>query len=250
MGGQVTAGESRAAVGPGPSLVCRLDGAVSGFDLSQLLSRLLPTVDNGRGSQRNTVAAGGSPADLARRWRRLAESHGSDHGSDRCARRSQHRRPRLQRPHDLLVRVRAVSVNPIDAKTHARLPAGHTRVLGCDAAGSVEAVGAQVTGFRVADEVYYAGDLTRDGTNAAYHAVDARLVGRSSAAIQLTKAPTNLRVLATASRDESRDWALACGADGVVNTTTWSTRSDRPHPRAWTTSCRPSAGTTSPPSRS
>jgi hypothetical protein len=80
---------------------------------------------------------------------------------------------------DLLVRVKAVSVNPIDTKVRASAaPAqGEARVLGWDAAGVVEAVGDQATLFRPGDEVFYAGTLKRPGTNAELHAVDERIVG-------------------------------------------------------------------------
>jgi zinc-binding alcohol dehydrogenase family protein len=77
-------------------------------------------------------------------------------------------------PRDLLVRVAAVSVNPVDTKVRARRPG---RILGWDAAGTVVATGAEVTRFRVGDEVYYAGDIGREGTNADLHAVDERIVG-------------------------------------------------------------------------
>ncbi|ABS67998.1 Alcohol dehydrogenase. zinc-binding type 1 [Xanthobacter versatilis] len=84
------------------------------------------------------------------------------------------------RPHDLLVRVRAVSVNPVDVKVRARTtPAeGTAHVLGYDAVGTVEAVGPQVTLFRPGDEVFYAGSIDRPGTNSVLHAVDERIVGR------------------------------------------------------------------------
>ncbi|MFG1181934.1 zinc-binding alcohol dehydrogenase family protein [Xanthobacter versatilis] len=84
------------------------------------------------------------------------------------------------RPHDLLVRVRAVSVNPVDVKVRARTtPAeGTVHVLGYDAVGTVEAVGPQVTLFRPGDEVFYAGSIDRPGTNSELHAVDERIVGR------------------------------------------------------------------------
>ena len=80
--------------------------------------------------------------------------------------------------HDLLVRVDAVSVNPVDTKLRSPKPnvEAQPRVLGFDAAGTVEAVGAEVSGFEPGDEVYYAGDVTRPGSNAQYQAVDARLV--------------------------------------------------------------------------
>jgi len=82
-------------------------------------------------------------------------------------------------PRDLLVRVKAVSVNPVDTKlrTRAAPPDGKPRVLGFDAAGVVEAVGPEVTLFRPGDEVFYAGALQRPGTNAELHLVDERIVG-------------------------------------------------------------------------
>jgi NADPH:quinone reductase len=78
-------------------------------------------------------------------------------------------------PRDLLVEVKAVSVNPVDTKVRDRRPG---RVLGWDASGVVRAVGAQVTRFRVGDEVFYAGDITREGSNSSLHVVDERIVGR------------------------------------------------------------------------
>ncbi|GLQ44973.1 oxidoreductase [Dyella lipolytica] len=80
--------------------------------------------------------------------------------------------------HDLLVRVEAVSVNPVDTKVRSPKPQvePQPRVLGYDAAGTVEAVGVEVTGFKPGDGVYYAGDITRAGSNAQYQAVDARVV--------------------------------------------------------------------------
>lgn len=82
-------------------------------------------------------------------------------------------------PHDVLVKVKAVSVNPVDVKVRAsaQLPEGGNRILGWDAAGVVEGVGSDVSLFNVGDEVFYAGDITRPGTNAEFHAVDERIVG-------------------------------------------------------------------------
>ena len=79
--------------------------------------------------------------------------------------------------HDLLVRVEAVSVNPVDTKVRAPRPQleMQPKVLGYDAAGVVETVGAEVQGFRPGDRVYYAGDITRAGSNAEFQLVDARL---------------------------------------------------------------------------
>lgn len=80
--------------------------------------------------------------------------------------------------HDVLVRVEAVSVNPIDTKLRAPKPQveAQPRVLGFDAAGVVERIGRDVSGFKPGDEVYYAGDVTRPGSNAQLQAVDARIV--------------------------------------------------------------------------
>ncbi|MDX1802848.1 MAG: zinc-binding alcohol dehydrogenase family protein [Alcanivorax sp.] len=79
-------------------------------------------------------------------------------------------------PRDLLVSVQAVSVNPIDTKLRQRPleQPGH-RVLGFDAAGRVEAVGAEVANVQVGDRVWYAGALQRQGSNAQYQCVDERL---------------------------------------------------------------------------
>jgi NADPH2:quinone reductase len=84
-------------------------------------------------------------------------------------------------PHDLLVRVMACAVNPVDTKIRKALgdgPHDTPRILGFDAAGVVTAIGAQVTGFAPGDEVFYSGDVTRPGSNAEFHAVDARLVAK------------------------------------------------------------------------
>jgi len=81
---------------------------------------------------------------------------------------------------DLLVRVKAISVNPVDTKVRKRTTgtAGSYQVLGWDAVGEVAAVGEQVTGYRPGDKVWYAGDVTRPGANAEYHLVDERIVGK------------------------------------------------------------------------
>lgn len=172
-------------------------------------------------------------------------------------------------PMDLLVRVRAIAVNPVDTKIRASLgevPVDPPRILGWDAAGVVESIGAAVTGFRPGDEVFYAGDLGRAGCNAEYQCVDSRLVaikpatwsfadaaalplaaltawellfermgadpnkrdegqalliingagGVGSALIPLAKM-AGLRVVATASRPETRAWCQALGADHVIS---------------------------------
>ncbi|MBP0495869.1 zinc-binding alcohol dehydrogenase family protein [Roseomonas indoligenes] len=171
---------------------------------------------------------------------------------------------------DLLVEVRAVSVNPVDTKVRMRAApeAGGYKVLGWDAAGIVKAAGPDATRFKPGDAVFYAGDITRPGTNSELHLVDERIVGTKPAslgfaeaaampltaitawealfdrlqvkthavpgaarallivggaggvgsiAIQLARKLTDLTVIATASRPETRDWALELGAHHVVD---------------------------------
>ncbi|OLR92660.1 zinc-binding alcohol dehydrogenase family protein [Actinokineospora bangkokensis] len=167
-------------------------------------------------------------------------------------------------PHDLLVEVRAVSVNPADHKVRSSFDGDAPKVLGYDAAGVVVAAGERVGAFAVGDEVYYAGSIARPGTNARLHLVDERIVGHKPATldfaeaaalpltaitawetlfdrmrltadstgtllvvagaggvgsmvIQLARALTGVTVVATASRPESRRWALDLGAHSVVD---------------------------------
>ena len=170
--------------------------------------------------------------------------------------------------HDLLVKIEAVSVNPVDYKVRQRIrkPEDPPRILGWDAAGVVESVGEKVTLFKKGDRVYYAGDITRSGSNASHQLVDEYIVGRmpksldfpaaaalpltaitaweaffdrmkidpavdqnkqiliiggaggvGSIAIQLAKKIFNLQIVATASREGSREWCLSLGADDVIN---------------------------------
>lgn len=109
---------------------------------------------------------------------------------------------------DILVAVQAVSVNPVDTKVRKGAPplagADH-RVLGWDAAGVVEAVGPDATRFKAGDTVYYAGDLARDGSNAQYHLVDERIVGR---------------------KPQSLDWAQTAALP-LTSITAWETLFDR-----------------------
>ncbi|MBX2859324.1 MAG: zinc-binding alcohol dehydrogenase family protein [Cellvibrionaceae bacterium] len=170
---------------------------------------------------------------------------------------------------DLLVKVHAVSVNPVDTKVRQRREPepGEWLVLGYDAAGVVEAVGRDVENFKPGDAVFYAGAIDRQGTNSEYHVVDERLVGKKpqslnyaeaaalpltsitawemlfhrlalsqeksysstailliggaggvgSIAIQLLRALTDIQVIATASRPETKSWALDCGAHYVID---------------------------------
>ncbi|MFN3290570.1 MAG: zinc-binding alcohol dehydrogenase family protein, partial [Acinetobacter sp.] len=168
---------------------------------------------------------------------------------------------------DLLVKVKSISVNPVDTKVRRNpVVAGNMRILGWDAVGEVVEVSSGVQHFKVGDQVWYAGDLTRDGSNAEYQAVDERIVslkpqslsdaeaaalpltaitawemlfdrfnvdldqsdnilviggagGVGSIAIQLLKAKTNLKVIATASREETKAWVKSLGADYVIDHT-------------------------------
>ncbi|HEY9770462.1 MAG TPA: zinc-binding alcohol dehydrogenase family protein [Coleofasciculaceae cyanobacterium] len=84
----------------------------------------------------------------------------------------------VARGHDLLVQVKAISVNPVDTKL--RSPKDkieeQPRILGWDAAGVVVEIGEKVTGFKLGDKVYYAGDITRPGSNSEFQLVDERIV--------------------------------------------------------------------------
>ncbi|TMN20428.1 zinc-binding alcohol dehydrogenase family protein [Pseudoxanthomonas sp. X-1] len=86
-------------------------------------------------------------------------------------------------PRDLLVKVHAVSVNPVDTKVRHRAQVTEPRVLGWDAVGTVEAVGEAVTLFKPGEVVYYAGSINRPGSNAEYQLVDERIVARKPASL-------------------------------------------------------------------
>lgn len=98
--------------------------------------------------------------------------------------------------HDCLIKVHAISVNPVDCKVRMRRASddGTPIVLGWDAVGEVVAIGEKVEQCKIGDQVFYAGDLNRPGCNAEYQLVDARLVGKKpsnlsnaeSAALPLT----------------------------------------------------------------
>ena len=167
---------------------------------------------------------------------------------------------------DLLVEIKAISVNPIDTKVkHTVSKDGAVKILGYDASGIVSAVGEQVSLFKIGDEVFYAGDVTRDGSNATHQLVDERIVGRKpkslnfeqaaalpltsitaweslfnrlkiskqdksetllliggaggvgSMAIQFAKQIIGMKVIATASRDESKEWCKQMGANVVLD---------------------------------
>ena len=91
---------------------------------------------------------------------------------------------------DLLVKVEAISVNPVDTKVRAPKDAveASPKVLGWDAAGTVVAVGDAVSLFKVGDKVYYAGSLIRPGANSEFHLVDERIVGHHPESLDFSQA--------------------------------------------------------------
>lgn len=133
--------------------------------------------------------------------------------------------------HDLLVKIAAISVNPVDFKIRtsaAKDTALETpKIIGWDAVGVVEAIGDKASIFKVGDEVYYAGDLTRSGSNAEFQLVDERIVGHKpknlsiaeAAAIPLTglTAYESLfdRIKVNPETDKGKTVLILAGAGGV-----------------------------------
>ncbi|HUA51547.1 MAG TPA: zinc-binding alcohol dehydrogenase family protein [Candidatus Sulfotelmatobacter sp.] len=91
---------------------------------------------------------------------------------------------------DLLVKVEAVSVNPVDTKVRMRgnPDPDKPKIMGYDAAGVVAAVGPACSLFKAGDKVWYAGDIARPGTNCEFHLVDERIVGRMPARLSFAEA--------------------------------------------------------------
>ncbi|KTF08660.1 zinc-binding alcohol dehydrogenase family protein [Pseudoalteromonas carrageenovora] len=92
--------------------------------------------------------------------------------------------------HDILVEVKAVSVNPVDFKIRQAMPAadGEYKVIGWDATGVVKSVGENVSLFKPGDKVWYAGDITRSGSNAQFQLVDERIVGHMPSSLSYGEA--------------------------------------------------------------
>ncbi|MDR3397804.1 MAG: zinc-binding alcohol dehydrogenase family protein [Pandoraea sp.] len=131
---------------------------------------------------------------------------------------------------DLLVKVEAISVNPVDTKVRAPKDKVEAtpRVLGWDAAGTVAAIGPDVTLFKVGDPVYYAGSITRPGANSEFHLVDERIVGHMPASLDYVNAAALPLTTITAwealfdrlgiapdGRDEGKSILIVGGAGGV-----------------------------------
>ncbi|WP_213992239.1 zinc-binding alcohol dehydrogenase family protein [Sodalis sp. dw_96] len=130
-------------------------------------------------------------------------------------------------PRDLLVAVKAVSVNPVDTKVRARAAVTEPRVLGWDVAGVVTEVGPQVTLFKPGDEVFYAGAITRPGCYSEFHLVDERIVGHKpvslgfadAAALPLTSVTAGellFERLGVKEKGGENDILLIIGAGGGV----------------------------------
>ena len=130
---------------------------------------------------------------------------------------------------DILVAVEAISVNPVDTKIRANVsPQSGYKVIGWDAVGTVKAVGENVSLFNVGDRVYYAGDLTRQGSNAQLQLVDERIVGKAPASLTNAEAAalplTSItawellfdRLQITQSKDSKPASVLVIGAAGGV----------------------------------
>lgn len=132
---------------------------------------------------------------------------------------------------DLLVKIAAISVNPVDYKIRANaaidVALDTPKIIGWDAAGTVEAVGSKASKFKVGDQVYYAGDITRSGSNAEYQLIDERIVGHKpknlslaeSAALPLTTltAYESLfdRIKINPEKDKGKTILILAGAGGV-----------------------------------
>jgi zinc-binding alcohol dehydrogenase family protein len=121
-------------------------------------------------------------------------------------------------PHDLLVRVRAASVNPVDTKIRrfSRTQDGEPRILGFDAAGTVVAIGSEVSRFAAGDDVLYAGVTNRPGSNTEYQLVDERIVGRKPTTLDFAHAASLPLTTITAWESLFDHLALGPEATGTI----------------------------------
>jgi NADPH2:quinone reductase len=95
-------------------------------------------------------------------------------------------------PHDLLVKIKAVSVNPVDYKIRQNsakdIVLETPKIIGWDAVGIVEGIGDKVSLFKLGDEVFYAGDITKPGSNSEYQIMDERIVGKKPKSLSIEQA--------------------------------------------------------------
>jgi NADPH2:quinone reductase len=133
--------------------------------------------------------------------------------------------------HDLLVKIEAVSVNPVDFKIRQNSAKNtvldRPKIIGWDAAGVVEAIGDKVTLFNIGEYVYYAGDITKQGSNAEYQIIDERIVGKKPVSLSIEESAvmplTSLtawetlfdRIGITPEKDKGKSILIIGGAGGV-----------------------------------
>ncbi|MGC6517906.1 MAG: zinc-binding alcohol dehydrogenase family protein [Candidatus Puniceispirillaceae bacterium] len=93
------------------------------------------------------------------------------------------------RPRDVLVQVKGISVNPVDSKIRTNIsPESGYKIIGYDACGTIIDKGPDVTDYDIGDDVFYAGDLSRPGTNSEFHAVDERIIGHKPKSLDFEEA--------------------------------------------------------------
>ena len=134
-------------------------------------------------------------------------------------------------PHDLLVKIEAVSVNPVDFKIRQNSAKNtvldNPKIIGWDAVGVVEAIGDKVTLFNIGENVYYAGDITKQGSNAEYQIIDERIVGKKPGSLSTEESAvmplTSLtawetlfdRIRISPEKDKGKSILIIGGAGGV-----------------------------------
>jgi NADPH2:quinone reductase len=131
---------------------------------------------------------------------------------------------------NLLVKIAAVAVNPVDFKVRQNSAKDKVletpKIIGWDAVGTVEAIGDQVSLFKVGDEVYYAGDINKDGSNAEYQLIDERIVGKKPKTLSVAEAAAMPLTVLTAweilfdrlrinEKDKGKSLLIIGGAGGV-----------------------------------
>lgn len=96
--------------------------------------------------------------------------------------------PKL-RPLDVLVEIKAVATNPVDYKIRSsRSSETDPIILGWDMAGVVKEVGSRVGNFKIGDQVYGSGDITRPGSYAQLLAIDSRIIAQKPTSLSFVEA--------------------------------------------------------------